>query len=588
MKWPNTIQGIQLPNRVRGGAALAVFASVGVFVAFCPDELGRWMIQHLGYYFTFAGVALIGVCLYRINPFHRLRAIRLSQWLACLAALLLGSWLLFIHGEFGNKIAMDDYILASSARNFHESKQYVVTDQVQMYESRYEPVATHVDKRPWLFPFLVSVVHDVIGFRPGNTFLVNAFFGVAFLLLVYLLGNFLAGTKAGFLAVLLWVSLPLLAQNATGGGMEMLNLFWLHLVFLCSCWYLRCPCRSREGLLSITAVLLAYARYESVLFLIPVLIVIIVGWVREKRCFLSWGSILSVAILLGALLQLKSYVGSEDGWELTRGATQAFALAYLPGNLLHALAYFYSFDDTLANSLFLSLLGVLCLIGFLVLFRSQWSRLWRTEALGAVFIVFAPFIVLNLLFLLCFHAARLDSPFVSRYALPFHALLVFSILYVWRHLGEHWPRVAFWKLAYFVLAAFLLGFTLPMNAKAVFTERNFAIREQLWLEDLSRGKIRKDSLVIDAFQIPWAYRDWFCLSPGSARSLSYYLVDMVKTGEVSGIHYVERLYLKNGNWVPDRPDDTLGPGFELELMAERSFRPFMLTRVYRVVNIGEK
>jgi hypothetical protein len=41
---------------------------------------------------------------------------------------------------------------------------------------------------------------------------------------VYTLGRMLAGRVAGWLGVVLFAGLPLLSQNATGGGFELINL----------------------------------------------------------------------------------------------------------------------------------------------------------------------------------------------------------------------------------------------------------------------------------------------------------------------------------------------------------------------------
>src|SRR6185436_2307184 len=84
-----------------------------------------------------------------------------------------------------------------------------------------------VDKRPLFFPFLLSLVHDVGGYRPANAFILNGILSFVFLGLVFVTGRMLAGRVAGWLGVALFAGLPLLAQNSTGGGFELLNLVML-------------------------------------------------------------------------------------------------------------------------------------------------------------------------------------------------------------------------------------------------------------------------------------------------------------------------------------------------------------------------
>ncbi len=74
-----------------------------------------------------------------------------------------------------------------------------------------------------LHPFLVSVLHDLTGYRPENVFVLNTALTFILLGLTYAVARRLAGRGAGIVAVLLLTGLPLLAQNATGGGFELLN-----------------------------------------------------------------------------------------------------------------------------------------------------------------------------------------------------------------------------------------------------------------------------------------------------------------------------------------------------------------------------
>lgn len=568
-------------------AVLLCFASI-LAVYLIPPEQARQWIRYGGYYLCFLIVALF--LLYFVPRMRQpCRSLNTSgpRWTDYLIWLGLGSWLLFIHADFGFKIAMDDYILASTAENLHQNRDLVTTRTLVTYGNINLPADVYVDKRPWLYPFFVSVLHDLSGFRIANSMILNALLGVGLLGLSFWLGWRFAGWRGGGLAVLLWASLPLLAQNATGGGMELLSVCLLGLVLCLAVRYLESPSRRAEGELSLAAVLLAYSRYETGLFLLSVLAVIVLGWWRNRRVLLSWGSVVAAPLLLGMLLQLKAYAGDERGWELTGGRETAMSLDYVVSNLPHAINFFFSPDDSLANSLLLSLAGVVCLFVFLLMLRTEWGRYWRDKPVGLVTVLFLPSFLLQFGIVLSFHAGRLDSPFVSRYALTFHFLLLLVVLAVMEFVCQRQRRG--WAVAYSVVAMFLLTFTLPMNAKAVFSERSFAIREQQWLEQISGSVIRDQSIVLDRLTISWSLRDWVAYRPEQFLEKPGRFLASVRSGAHPAVFFVERLTYQGNRFVPDFAyARQLQENFITEVVAEQSFRPFSMTRIHRIVRAASK
>src|SRR5262249_54655172 len=132
-----------------------------------------------------------------------------------------------------------------------------------------------VDKRPLFFPFLVSILHDATGYRPENPFYLNAILTWVLLGLSYLGGRALGGWRAGLLAAMWWITLPLLGQNARGGGFELLNIVMIILTALASgIYYQRRDATSMIAMIY-SGILLAQTRYESPLFLLPVAVVLV-------------------------------------------------------------------------------------------------------------------------------------------------------------------------------------------------------------------------------------------------------------------------------------------------------------------------
>lgn len=566
--------------------SLAVIVLIAVLLTFLVVDTASvegWILR-FGYYTVLVPLVLSACYFFGGESsfkYTQIRNIFRSDHLIAWLAVLSGAWLLLVQADFGYKIAMDEYILSSTSRNLHESREVMVTTRVAQYGDQMYPSETYVDKRPWLYPVLVSVTHDLFGYRVDNAFYLNGILGVLFLWCAYRFGCEIADKPGGALAVFIWVSLPLLAQNTSGGGMELLNLFLIQLLILLSIRYLKHPSERLEGLLSCVGVLLAYARYESLIFLFPLLIVLCLGWVRARCIFLSWASVFASLGLLPLLLQLKRYTINPEAWELTGNATKAYDWSYLVDNFPHALNFFFSFDGTLANSLLISFLGLLGLSLLLVSAPREWKGWMRDQPAIWTMLIFAPFFILQFMSVVGFHAGELDRPFVSRYALPFHWLLVGSVLLMIKEANARWS--AAWKYLLGATVIYLIGFTLPTNAKSIFTVRNYAVAEQNWLEALSGTSLLNDSLIIDAYTINWSLRDWVALTPEHALSNAKLIQEQVETGKYVKAYYVERLAYENGSYIPVSPvGDRIAKVFRSKLVLERSFRPFTMMRIYEL------
>src|ERR1019366_1179143 len=89
------------------------------------------------------------------------------------------------------------------------------------------PIDTFLDKRPYFFTFILSLVHDLTGYRMANVFFLNGALTAAFLSLAYWFCRELTSRAGGLLVVVLLVTMPLFGQNAACAGMEMHNLVML-------------------------------------------------------------------------------------------------------------------------------------------------------------------------------------------------------------------------------------------------------------------------------------------------------------------------------------------------------------------------
>jgi hypothetical protein len=216
-----------------------------------------------------------------------------------------------------------------------------------------------MDKRQLFFPFLVSILHDLTGYRPENAFVLNGDPDLRLPRPRERAGRMLAGRMAGWLGVALFAGLPLLAQNATGGG-------------------LRAPeprddpgdaaprgpvhraARRRlvHGVL-LLGLLLTQVRYESAIFLVPVAAIILWVWWREGRAILPWPGPGAAAPHDPLRAPQPDLRHPRSAWQLQSkpGFTKPFSLSYVPDNLAHAMGFFFGKPTDQPNSYVFSALG---------------------------------------------------------------------------------------------------------------------------------------------------------------------------------------------------------------------------------------
>lgn len=569
-------------RRFLWACALALFSLLSVLCL--PEPSLKWVVRYLGYYVIAA--ILIAVLFYSWRAFKD-GALKFCysrrEFVWGILSVSAGCWVVFAHATHDYKIAMDDYLLASTAKSLHETREVSMTSSGVLWGDSFVRQSADVDKRPWLYPFCVAVLHDIFGYSPSHPFWFNSIVCVLFLGLVYIFGYWLGGRSAGVLSVLLWASLPLLSQNATGAGMEMLNLFLLQALCVLSAQYLSKPNEALESLLSLTGVMLTYTRYESGLFVFAVIIVICLGWWRARQVFLGWGTVFSSVALIAVAVQIRIYSGSASSWELRDGVEHPFGFDHLLANIPHAIHFFLSEDGALANSLLLGLLALPAILIFCMLLRTELKVYWNTNPSGLVVLIIGVFISLQLLITLAFHAGQLDQRFVSRYSLPFHVLIVSATMAVVTYAGAYWRYI--WLVLGVMTSVFLLAFTLPHNSRAIFNHSNFAVRELNWLETLATEELPPRSLFLVNNGIFWSLNELPSARIDRAQRNLPRLMQYLDQNVFSEAYVVRRAHYSAAGFTSIGVSfDQLNQSLSLELVEEKSFRPLHLTQVYRVLD----
>ena len=152
-----------------------------------------------------------------------------DNWPGLLIALVVTvvAWLA-IHPAL--RILSDEANLVGTSKNLFASRTATFTVSGKNYYDTYWDIDVAIDRRPALFPFLVSLVHVVRGYAYKNVFAFNLLLLPAFVLVAYRLAKSLGGETFGVVAALLVVAHPITLIAVRSGGFDFCALFFSLLV----------------------------------------------------------------------------------------------------------------------------------------------------------------------------------------------------------------------------------------------------------------------------------------------------------------------------------------------------------------------
>jgi hypothetical protein len=566
--------------------AIGVALLVGVvcLVTLTPGQAMQALLGG-GYWIELGATIVFGWALTR-NAAEIRRSLRWTTAdTRCFKALAIMWIVLLVHESPGFKILMDEIHLLGTSMSMHFSRTAFVPQRGHDLQGVFELMGGLVDKRPLFFPFLVCTVHDLTGYRPENPFYLNAVLTFALLALSYLGGRALGGWRAGLLAALWWVTLPLIGQNARGGGFEVLNLVMILATALLAGWHYRRRDEWSLTLLVYSGVLLAQTRYESSLFLAAVVAVIILVWLEERAVRVPWLVAISPVFLAPVPLLMRIFQIRPESWEMASkpGTSAAFAVSNIPDNAAHAVAFGFDVGVDQPNSPILSACGVIAVVLCLVKLP-RWLRRWSAEPVAVrTAIVFSAALLGHFALMLCYFWGKFDEPVIRRLSLPTHLLLIFATVLAARDFARM-NRALTTLLAVASLAFVITG--APGLARQAATRLYYPALDVAWRREFMHERPEKDYLVIDNDSTIWITHQVSATPILQARDHPDVIAYNLRNRMFSAVYVFQRFDIaeKTGA-LKVKPEDDLGAAYELEMVAEQTFRVDTLSRLSRVKSL---
>lgn len=566
-------------------AVLAVYLA---FALVSPAQAER-LIVHGGYYY------ILGVFAAWIYYGWRVAADRREIWtgwwrrpggavIFLLAATAFAVW----SDDFAHKVLFDEYVLQGTAWHMHLTKEIGAPLRAYDFAGSWMVLDTFLDKRPYFFPFLVSLLHDLTGYRVANVFALNVAVAFGALAAAYWLVRALTSRMApALLTVALLATLPLFGQNATGASMELLNVAMIAAVMVAAILYLRVPGDRRLSFLVLGVVLLAQTRYESVLFVFPAAVVIVLGWIRAGRILLPWTALIAPLLLVPYVWHDRFVNARPVLWQLREGEATRFAWQYLAGNLEGAKNFFFSVSPAQSNSLWLTLAGLAGLgwaaIQSWKVWRARATTRWQPapEVIGLA--LFGATVAANLGLLMFYYWSRLDEPIAARFALP--ACLVLAVSAGWLAHSLDLRRLPATRLLAAGLAGWVLVFAAPAYAHRFYTSQNLVMHELDWEIEQAASRPRPTLLITSKATLPFLMRKIPAVNTMLARGRGPQIAWHMRQGTFREVivSQVLRPMSAQGDPIVD-PEDEIPGSFQLETIAEKRFGGRWI-RISRVVAI---
>lgn len=378
-----------------------------------------------------------------------------------------GAVFLQLHEPHRHKVLFDESTHSAMSLVMHLDKQAMMPGLSHYVGDCFVISHFYPSFRAYLFPLLGSLISDVTGYRVENLLILNGLLAFGILALSGIIGRRLGGRLGGFAAIGLLLGLPLLAQNATSYGYDLLNVFMLAVLTYVAVVMptLEEPIQRRLFICfgTATAVLLAVCRYESILYLFPWALIVALQWKRWREVVMPWFSAVTPVLLLPSILS--NLVMMRQGVEAYGDKFDAkvgfFSVSYLPAHVADAVYYFATLHSAGSNNPLLFAVGAVG--GLFLLVRCARTNQRMLDGL-LVLILATGLIYLGIL------TQFWSSPqavVAARFTLPLWLLLTLTSAWL---LGQISWLTRHYAVVVFGIVVWALVVAVPVSSKAFATQ----------------------------------------------------------------------------------------------------------------------
>ena len=563
---------------VRTGTVALVLLSLALIallvIGVADTSQAQRLFVHTTYFFLLATVLCwAGTYLHAARDLRRPAVVAWvrENWpgLVIALAVTLIAWLA-VHPAL--RVLSDEANLVGTSKNLFASRTATFTVSGKNYYDSYWDVEVAIDRRPALFPFLVSLVHLVRGYSYQNAFLFNLLVLPAFVLVAYRLAKSLGGETFAVVASLLVVAHPILLISVRSGGFDFLALFFALLVIKSLHDHVRAPTAATLAIVWMNLCMFAEIRYESALFVVPVVALLVLFRLS------SW-TLLRPYAFIYALTPV--YLAPRAWQAVLRGSVpeqEPGAIALGLGNFFdNAREYFRPVLSPLGNYpahagmvIALGLLG--CVLWLVAHRRRLLSPDWKAPpARFAAFV--AAWMSLQLIVVFSYVWGRAQAPSAARLVIAIDTFFAFFAAWALAFVLRRWrPFVAV------LVAAGILAIHLPIAEQHRMLNRLTQTRETATAWRFFDSLHEKRILIVTDRPDLFTIMDYGAMSLDAARQ-DPFIFEAFTRHLFYDIYVIQQIKLSTGTPLPGYE---LWPKRRLETMLEYQNDADVLIRISRL------
>jgi hypothetical protein len=474
------------------------------------------------------------------------------------------------------RILSDEANLVGTSKNLFASRTATFTVSGKNYYDSYWDIDVAIDRRPALFPFLVSLVHVVRGYSYANVFLFNLLVLPAFLLVSYrlakLIGGETSGEAFGIVASLLVVAHPITLIVVRSGSFDFLALFFSLLVIKSLLDHVRAPSAARLAIVWMNLCMFAEIRYESALFIVPAVALLLVFRLVNRSLLRPYAFIyaLTPAYLAPRIWQavLRGSVPEQDPG----------AIAFSLGNFFNNVREYFKpvlspLNDYPAHSGIVIALGLVgCVLWLLSRRRELFAPDWKDPRLRFATFVGA-WMLLQAIVVFSYVWGRAQAPSAARLVIAIDAFFSFCAAWALIVSLRRWrPFVAV------LIAGAVLAIHLPIASQHRMLNRLTQTRETATAWRFFDSLHEKRILIVTDRPDLFTIMDYGAMSFETARQ-DPFIFDAFARHLFYDIYVVQQIKLSTQSPLPGYD---IWPTRRLETMLEYQNDADVLIRISRL------
>jgi hypothetical protein len=383
-------------------------------------------------------------------------------------------WL--VHEPWIDRVLYDEYVYKGIAYMMHTNREALNPARAHLIDGNLRIFDSIPDKRSYLFPYFVSLIHDLTGLRAKNVFYFNYAVGIFILPTAFITIKQFFCTKTALISTLFLFSFGLIPVHANSSGYEILNLLFIQLWLLFAFLTAKHSDYKLFDVFCIISISVALIRNESVFYLLGTFLIVIVKSTRGHIINLTWPVILSsVSLSIPVVANLN--FNTIDGLRENVLGQNFFSLEYFTKNFISSVYFLFNVSPIRPNSPALALAGVIGIIFYAVKYVKTQLLGHLMEVSATVISIFGCCLALSYILFMCSFWGDWNDPMVSRFSIPIHyGFTVFFAWFVNEMLKTKYKEVAYLFSLTSVVLIMVVNY--PKKVNNIYT-RSFQVGQEM-------------------------------------------------------------------------------------------------------------